>query len=81
MQNTAQNTEGQEQANDKDAGKATLQGWAMVENMTEADWENISLSLVSGQPISYTMDLYTPLYVNRPEVQIPALRLAAAAHV
>ncbi len=43
-----------------------LQGWAIVENTTEGDWNNVSLTLVSGRPISYTMDLYEPLYVHRP---------------
>ena len=43
-----------------------LQGWAIVENTTEGDWNNVSLTLVSGRPISYRMDLYEPLYVQRP---------------
>jgi hypothetical protein len=43
-----------------------LQGWAMVENTTDDDWEQVQLSLVSGRPISFTMDLYEPLYVRRP---------------
>ncbi len=43
-----------------------LQGWATVENATEEDWDNVQLSLVSGRPISFRMDLYTPLYVPRP---------------
>jgi hypothetical protein len=45
-----------------------LQGWAIVENQTESDWNNISLSLVSGRPISFMMDLYQPLYATRPTV-------------
>ncbi len=43
-----------------------VQGWATVENATEEDWNNVGLSLVSGRPISFRMDLYTPLYVPRP---------------
>lgn len=43
-----------------------LQGWAMMENTTDDDWEAVSLSLISGRPISFTMDLYEPLYVKRP---------------
>ena len=43
-----------------------LQGWAIVENTTEGDWNDVALTLVSGRPISYTMDLYEPLYVKRP---------------
>ncbi|MHB9026145.1 MAG: hypothetical protein ACYC7E_18550 [Armatimonadota bacterium] len=49
--------------------EALLQGWAIVENTSDADWTNVKLSLVSGRPISYIMDLYTPLYVARPVVQ------------
>jgi hypothetical protein len=48
---------------------AFLQGWAMVDNQTESDWNNVSLSLVSGRPISFTMDLYRPLYATRPVVR------------
>ena len=46
-----------------------LQGWAIVENTTESDWEDVSLTLVSGRPISFVMDLYQPLYIDRPVVQ------------
>lgn len=49
--------------------KPRLQGWAVVENTTDADWTNVQLSLVSGRPISFIQDLYTPLYVPRPVVQ------------
>jgi hypothetical protein len=45
-----------------------LQGWAIVENQTESDWNNVALSLVSGRPMSFTMDLYQPLYASRPNV-------------
>jgi len=48
--------------------KAFLQGWAIVENTTDRDWQGVRLSLVSGRPISFRMDLYRPLYVPRPEV-------------
>ena len=46
-----------------------LQGWAIVENQTPQDWRNVTLSLVSGRPISFAMDLYQPLYNPRPIVQ------------
>ena len=46
-----------------------LQGWAIVENQTPQDWRNVKLSLVSGRPISFAMDLYQPLYNPRPIVQ------------
>ncbi|MBU6400225.1 MAG: hypothetical protein KGS61_07885 [Verrucomicrobia bacterium] len=49
-----------------------LQGWAIVENTTDDDWTNVRLSLISGRPISFIMDLYQPLYVPRPTV-VPEL--------
>jgi hypothetical protein len=55
-----------------DEDQARLQGWATVENATDEDWQNVDLTLVSGRPISFIMDLYTPLYVPRPTV-VPEL--------
>jgi hypothetical protein len=49
--------------------KPALQGWAIVENQTDNDWNEVQLSLVSGRPISFIQDLYQPLYVPRPVVQ------------
>jgi hypothetical protein len=49
-----------------------LQGWAIVENTTDEDWNDVRLSLVSGRPISFAMDLYEPLYARRPVV-VPEL--------
>lgn len=51
------------------AEKGKLQGWAIVENQTDSDWNNVELSLVSGRPISFIQDLYQPLYAVRPVVQ------------
>jgi hypothetical protein len=51
-------------------GKPLLQGWAIVENTSEEDWSGVGLTLVSGRPISFTMDLYEPLYIPRPQVQL-----------
>ncbi len=54
-------------------GLPTLQGWAIVENTTDEDWVDVTLSLVAGQPVGFTMDLYEPLFVPRPEVPVPVL--------
>jgi hypothetical protein len=45
-----------------------LQGWALVQNTGQDDWNNIHLTLASGQPISFIQDLYTPQYVPRPTI-------------
>lgn len=55
-----------------DEGKPFLQGWAIVENTTDDDWSNVRLSLISGRPISFMMDMYQPLYVARPLI-VPEL--------
>ncbi len=46
-----------------------LQGWAIVENPTDEDWQGVMMGLVSGRPISFKMDLYNPLFVPRPTVE------------
>ena len=52
-----------------DEPNTLLQGWAIVENTTDRDWHAVDLSLVSGRPISFTMDLYRPRYTHRPTVE------------
>jgi hypothetical protein len=47
-----------------------LQGWAVVENPSDEDWKEVRMALVSGRPISFQMDLYQPLYVPRPVVEM-----------
>jgi hypothetical protein len=49
--------------------KVFLQGWAIVENTTDDDWNKVQLALISGRPISFQMDLYQPLFVPRPVVE------------
>lgn len=51
----------------------TLQGWAIVENTTDNDWKDVRLSLVSGRPVSFQMDLSEPLYLARPIVPVPTI--------
>jgi hypothetical protein len=49
--------------------KPYLQGWAVIENPTDEDWTKVEMALVSGRPISFRMDLYNPLFINRPLVE------------
>jgi len=49
-----------------------LQAWAIVENTSNSDWNDVRLSLVAGRPISFVQDLYTPLFVPRPVVIPPS---------
>jgi len=56
-----------------DNGKATMQGWAVVDNTVGADWDNVQLSLVAGAPQSFIQPLSQPLYSRRPEIPIATL--------
>jgi len=50
-------------------GKPSLRGWALIDNPTDEDWKGVQLGLVAGRPISFRMDLHSPLYVPRPLVE------------
>lgn len=54
-----------------EAGKPFFQGWAIVDNVSEEDWENVNLSLVSGSPVSFIQQLQKPFYRYRPVVPTP----------
>ena len=54
----------------KDGAKARLQGWAIVENLTGGDWNNIDLVLTSGNPVALRQPLYTAFFTDRPEVSL-----------
>ncbi len=55
------------------AGLPTIFGWAIVENTTDEDWNDVRLSLVSGRPVSFIMDLYEPLHAFRPQIPVPTI--------
>jgi uncharacterized membrane protein YgcG len=51
--------------------KPFFQGWAIVDNVGDEDWQDVSLSLFSGTPISFIQQLQKPLYRYRPVIPIP----------
>lgn len=57
-------------------GKPFFQGWAIVDNVSDEDWSAVSLSLVSGTPVSFIQPIQQPMYRYRPVIAIPSdLRL------
>jgi hypothetical protein len=54
------------------AGKPFFQGWAIVDNVSDEDWNNISLALVSGTPVSFIQPIQKPFYRYRPVVPMPS---------
>ncbi len=61
------------------AKKPFIEGWALVDNPQDEDWQDVELSLVAGLPISFVHDLYTPRYIHRQKVEVQ--REAAAGPV
>jgi outer membrane protein OmpA-like peptidoglycan-associated protein len=46
---------------------ALLQAWAMVNNVSEEPWTDVQLTLATGAPMSFSLDLHTPQFVARPD--------------
>ncbi len=49
-------------------GDALFQIWALVHNASPENWDHVSLALATAAPISYSVDLRTPEFVERPDV-------------
>ena len=64
-----------------DAANSRLEGWAIVDNTTDEDWNNVKLSVVSGRPISFISLLDTPRYGNRQVAELPEDRAAGPGGV
>src|SRR5262245_54430094 len=62
---------------DLGAKESRIQGWAQIDNPTGEAWENVTVSLLSGAPVSFVMNLYDPLYTNRTTVPVPGGQVAA----
>jgi len=69
-----------------DDRKARLQAWAILENATGEDWDDVKVKLTSGNPSTLTQELYNPIWRNREAINIavadqPAFRPDAGAMV
>src|ERR1700737_5107842 len=51
---------------DPKAGRARLQGWAVLENFSGQAWRDVSLTLLSGNPVTFRQSLFESYYVARP---------------
>ncbi len=53
---------------------ADLQGWAIFDNPTSLDFEEVQVTFVAGQPASFVSQLFEPVYLERPRVGPPTTR-------
>jgi chaperonin cofactor prefoldin len=60
-------------------GEPVLEGWAIVDNTTDDDWVNVQMALVSGKPISFISELYSPRYIQRLRAELPEEQAVAPA--
>ncbi len=51
--------------------QSTIEGWAIVDNTTDEDWNRVQLSVVSGRPVSFISQLDTPRYGKRAVAELP----------
>ncbi|MDR2445676.1 MAG: DUF4139 domain-containing protein [Treponema sp.] len=56
-----------------------LQGWAIVDNDSDMDWERVELSLVTGRPVSFIQRLYAPYHLSRPVLPLAIAGVAEAS--
>ncbi|MDR2478406.1 MAG: DUF4139 domain-containing protein [Treponema sp.] len=61
------------------AARPLFQGWAIVDNDGDTDWNGVELSLVAGRPASFVQNLYPPYYLSRPVLPLAIAGTAAAA--
>lgn len=59
-------------------GQVYVQGWAIIDNPSEEDLNEVDVTIVSGMPISFEHDLYAARYVKRPEERIKTSAAYAA---
>lgn len=64
-----------------DGGQAELQGWAIFDNPTPLDLQDVQVTFVAGQPVSFITSLYEAVYVQRQRFAPPTGTQAAAAAV
>ncbi|WP_167670697.1 DUF4139 domain-containing protein [Allopusillimonas ginsengisoli] len=55
-----------------DKGQARLQAWAIVENATGEDWQDVDVTLSSGAPVTLSQQLLKRYWHTRPEVPVMA---------
>lgn len=51
-------------------GKAQMEGFAVLENMSGQDWVGVDLTVASGNPVTFRQALYGSYFIVRPEVPV-----------
>ncbi|MDR2607280.1 MAG: DUF4139 domain-containing protein [Treponema sp.] len=60
------------------ANTGRLQAWAIIDNDSDTDWDQVELSLRAGRPVSFVQNLYPPFYLERPVLPLSIAGYAEA---
>ena len=63
---------------DMGKNKALFQAWAIVDNSTDSDWNDVRLTLTTGRTVGFRQNLYAPYYTYRPELPLAIAQSARA---
>ena len=63
---------------DMGKNKALFQAWAIVDNSTDSDWNDVKLTLTTGRPVGFRQNLCAPYYTYRPELPLAIAQSARA---
>lgn len=60
----------------QEGGKARLQAWAVLENASGEDWNDVAITLSSGKPVTLKQRLHERLWKNRDEIRSESISQA-----
>lgn len=60
---------GENDPEDPSKGRAHLQAWALFDNRLEEDLDNVQLTFIAGQPISFIYELFESMIPERPIIE------------
>ncbi|MEM6903867.1 MAG: DUF4139 domain-containing protein, partial [Pseudomonadota bacterium] len=54
-------------------GEGAMAGWAVLENLSGQDWDDVELVVTSGNPVTFRQALYESYFVDRPAIPVEVL--------
>lgn len=58
-----------------------LQGWALIDNASGESWSRVALTLATGAPLTFALDMRTPQFVARPDLTGQLIRPVATGAI
>lgn len=58
-----------------------LAGFSLIENVSNVDWDEVYITLVSGMTVSFIYNAYPAIYINRPVIEPPRIATAKPTEI